>query len=159
MEVRMTIHRLQRRIGHNSSQVTKNLRMFVDPHADGRSMWARRWNDLVLMHANDLGGFDMLSEAQLSICKRAAALECQLESLEGKMSTGEAIDVDQYARLARTLARLFELIGIKRLARPIAPEDELARALNGYAGGPVDDDESDEPAPIEEGLDREPGEA
>jgi hypothetical protein len=58
---------------------------------DGRTAWAKRWNDLVLTHANDLGGFDMLSEAQLSICRRAAAIECELESMEGKMSTGQLI--------------------------------------------------------------------
>jgi hypothetical protein len=85
--------------------------MFVDV-GDGRSAWARRWNDLVLTHASDLGGYDMLSEAQLSICRRAAAIECELESMEGRMSASQPIDIGVYARLTGVLARLLELVGI-----------------------------------------------
>jgi hypothetical protein len=154
----MSNYRLRRSIGDHPSPVTSGRRMFVDSFGDGRTAWARRWSDLVLRHATGLGGYETLSEGQLSICKRAAAIECQLENLEGKMSASQPIELAQYARLTCVLCRLFELIGLKRLARPLNPEDELARALNGYAGQPVDDDD-DEPLPIEEGLDREPGEA
>ncbi len=58
--------------------------------------------------------------------------------------------------------RLLELIGIRRLARPIDPLSDLATGLEAYAQKPIDDDEpnDDEPLPIEEGLNRsEPGEA
>jgi hypothetical protein len=77
------------------------------------------------------------------------------------MSAGQPIDMGQYARLTRCLCRLFELVGIKRLTKPLDPTGELAKAMEAYAGKPVDDDESndDEPLPIEEGFDREPGEA
>jgi hypothetical protein len=102
----MPTRELQRRVGHNSSQVTKGRRMFVDPLADGRSVWARRWNDLVVTHANDLGGFDMLSEAQLSICRRASAIECELESMEGRMSASQPIDIAIYARLTGVFGSL-----------------------------------------------------
>jgi hypothetical protein len=71
-----------------TSPVSQGKRMFLDPLADGRTAWARRWIDLVLLHAADLGGYETLSEAQISICKRAAALECQLEKWEGHMSAG-----------------------------------------------------------------------
>jgi hypothetical protein len=49
----------------------------------------------------------------------------------------------------------------RRLTKPLDPTSELAKALEAYPGKPVDDDESndDEPLPIEEGFDREPGEA
>jgi hypothetical protein len=139
----MTSFRLQRRIGGYASPVTSGKRLFVDPLADGRSAWARRWNDLVLRHAADLGGYETLSEAQISICKRAAAIECQLESLEAKMSASEAIDLAVYARLTGVLCRLFELVGIKGQAR-LDPQAELARALAGYPATVVDDDD-DEP--------------
>jgi hypothetical protein len=43
---------------------------------DGRSAWGRRWRDLILSHANDLGGIELLSEAQISICRRVSAMEC-----------------------------------------------------------------------------------
>jgi hypothetical protein len=105
-------YRLQQSIGRKASSVTTGTRMFVDPFADGRSAWARRWNDLVLMHAADLGGLDMLSEAQISICRRASAIECELEAMEGRMSAGTPIDIAVYARLTGCLARLLELVGI-----------------------------------------------
>jgi hypothetical protein len=137
----MPIYPLRRTIGHNSSPVTKGTRMFVDPLADGRSAWARRWNDLILMHAADLGGLDMLSEAQISICKRSAAIECQLESLEGHMSASAPVDLAVYARLTGVLCRLFELVGIKRLTKPLDPLSEFAKGVEGYAAAPVDDDD------------------
>jgi len=63
-----------RPVGHTSSRVTKGKQLFVEL-GDARSAWARRWNDLVLTHASDLGGYETLSEAQLSICRRVSALE------------------------------------------------------------------------------------
>lgn len=151
-------YRLQHSLSRKPSSVTNGTRMFVDPLADGRTVWARRWNDLVLTHANDLGGFDMLSEAQLSICRRASAIECELEAMEGRMAQGQPLDVGAYARLTGCLARLLELVGIRRLARPIDPTSELAKALQAYPVPPVDED-ADEPLPIEAGLEHEPGEA
>jgi hypothetical protein len=91
--------------------------MFVDL-GDGRTAWARRWSDLTLAHANDLGGLEMLSEAQISICRRAAALECELESMEGRMSAGIPVEIEVYGRLASRLCRMLELIGIKALSAP-----------------------------------------
>ena len=152
--------RLRRSITNNPSPVTSGKRMFVDL-GDGRSAWARRWNELVLTHASDLGGYDMLSEAQISICKRAATLECELESMEGCKSAGLPVDIEVYGRISGRLCRMLELIGTRRLTRPIDPLSEFAKAVEGYALAPVDDDEDDEdePLPIEEGMDRKPGEA
>src|SRR5262245_25079912 len=102
-----------------------------------------------------------ISEAQLSICRRAAALECELEATEARLSEGQQVDLDQYARLTSRLCRLFELIGTRRLTRPVDPLSELAKAVEGYAAAPIDDDDGDEnePLSIEEAMDREPGEA
>src|SRR5215510_7534527 len=104
------------RSGHNSSKVTKGKRTFV-ALGDGRTAWARRWGDLILAHANDLGGAELLSEAQISICRRASTMECELEAMEGRMSAGLPVDTDAYGRLASRLCRLFEIIGVRRLAR------------------------------------------
>jgi len=59
--------------------------------------------DLILAHVNDLGGLEMVSEAQLPICRRASAMECELEAMEARMSAGETVDPDQYGRLAGRL--------------------------------------------------------
>jgi len=75
-----------------------------------------------------LGGPELLSEAQISIIRRCSAMECELEAMEGCISFGQTVDLDQYGRLCGRLARLFELIGIKRLARPVDPTSDLAKA-------------------------------
>ena len=136
--------------------------MFTDPLADGRTVWARRWRDLVLLHASDLGGMELLSAAQVSVCKRAATLETMLEKWEGEMSTGRPVDADAYGRATARLCRLFTLVGIRRVARATDPLGEYAAAVERYAATPIDDDGSDdEPAAIEQGFDKssEPGEA
>ena len=136
-------------------------RVFVEG-GDGRGAWTHRWKTLVAAHATDLGG-EGLSEAQISICRRAATMEIALEQIEARMSEGQDIDLDQYGRSASRLCRMLELVGIKRQARPIDPLSELAKALEAYPSEPIDDDDDgdeNEPLPIEEGLDRtEPGEA
>jgi hypothetical protein len=62
-----------------SSKVTTGRRMFAEG-GDGRTAWGRRWRDLCLSHANDLGGPELLSEAQVSI-RRVGAIECELEAM------------------------------------------------------------------------------
>jgi hypothetical protein len=106
----MTVVRIcGKRIGERS-KVTNGSRAFVE--GDGRSPWARRWSDLIYAHVNDLGGPERISEAQLSICRRASAMECELEQMEGRMSTGEAVDTDQYG--ADLPGKFFYLTGIIR---------------------------------------------
>ena len=103
-------------VGHNSSRVTNGKQMFVDL-GDARSAWARRWADLIVAHVNDLGGLEMISEAQLSICRRASAMECELEAMEARMSAGQTVDIDQYGRLSGRLCRLLELDQAARSAQ------------------------------------------
>src|SRR5215471_7090616 len=81
-----------------SSRVSTGQKLFVEG-GDGRSAWGRRWRDLCLSHAADLGGTELLSEAQVSIIKRASAMESTLESMEAHVDTG------QYGRLAVRLCR------------------------------------------------------
>ena len=68
---------------------------------------------------SDLGGPDAgLSEAQLSLVRRASALEVELELAEGKLSRGEPVDLDLFGRLLGQLRRVLEAIGLERRARP-----------------------------------------
>ena len=71
----------------------------------------------------------MISEAQFALCKRAAALECELEQLEGRLSQGEQVDLDSYGRAASHLRRILETLGLVRRAVDItrrAQEDREA---------------------------------
>lgn len=101
------------------SAVTNGKRVFVD--GDGNAAWTRRWRDLVLAHEHDLGGTDVLSEAQLSLVRRVATIEIELEQLEGKLSKGKTVDLDGYTRAASHLRRILESLGLKRVPRDVTP--------------------------------------
>lgn len=104
------------------SAVTNGNRLFV--RGDAESAWSRRYRDLIAAHASDLGGADLLSEAQSSLIRRAAAIECELEQFEGKLSMGEEVDLDIFTRSASHLRRLHETLGIGRVARVVMPTIE-----------------------------------
>lgn len=105
--------------------------MFADGSHEGP--WARRFRDLVMLHEEDLGARETLSEAQLSLCRRVATFEVELEQMEGKLSKGEPVDLDLYNRMTGTLGRTLDRLGLKRVARNIGPTDiyEYARQKNG----------------------------
>jgi hypothetical protein len=99
------------------SAVTNGARSFI--LGDGNSSWYRRFKDIVELHISDLGGHQGLSEALLSLVRRAATLEVELERLEGQLSLGAEIDLDAYSRVTNTLRRTLESIGLKRVAREV----------------------------------------
>jgi hypothetical protein len=102
------------------SRVTTGRAVFVE--GDGNSRWARRYRDLISAHCQDLGGIDLLSGAQLSLIRRASAIELELEQMEGKLSMGQSVDLDVFTRSASHLRRLFETIGIERRAKTVTPD-------------------------------------
>lgn len=110
------------------SRVTNGRSLFVD--GDGRSPWARRWRDLQSLYADDLGGVSTLSEFQLGLVGTAATLRCELERLEGQLSLGASIDLDQFGRLAGHFRRIVETLGIERSARDVTPTlEQIAKHM------------------------------
>jgi hypothetical protein len=112
------------------SAVTNGKRLFVEGNAN--SAWSRRYRDLICGHVSDLGGRAHLSEAQISLIKRASAIECELEQMEGRLSMSLPIDLDAYTRAVGHLRRTLETLGIKREARDItsSSESRLSRLLD-----------------------------
>lgn len=102
------------------SAVTNGTRMFVE--GDGNSPWARRWRDLVALHADDIGGAETLSEAQMSLCKRVATIEVELEQMDGKLSMGQSVDLDAYTRASGHLRRILDSLGIARKQKDVTPD-------------------------------------
>ena len=100
------------------SKVTNGRRVFA-VGGDGRGAWTRRWKDIVELHVADAGGRDQMSEAMLSLCRRAATLEIQLEQLECCMSEGDDVDIEIYGRIASHLRRILETLGVERKAKPV----------------------------------------
>jgi hypothetical protein len=101
------------------SAVTNGARLFVE--GSGTSAWSRRYADLIAGHVGDMGGRDMISEAQFSLIKRASCIEVELEVLEGRLSQGELVDLDCFGRGASHLRRILETLGLERKPKDIGP--------------------------------------
>jgi hypothetical protein len=129
-----------------SSAVTSGRKLFVD--GDPNSAWSRRYRDLIAGHISDLGGADLLSDAQISLCRKAATIECQLELWEGAFSRGEEpVHFDVYTRSASHLRRILESLGLKRVPRDV--RDPLEAIAAEYWSHPTNAE------PSEDDLDRE----
>jgi len=85
------------------------------PGIDGRSAAARRYRDLTIAFAADLGGPDKLSEADKALIRQAAALMVRTEDLQGAIVRGDEVDDEQIVRLTNAVARA--LAAIRRKVR------------------------------------------
>jgi hypothetical protein len=108
------------------SAVTNGRRLFVV--GDGNSAWSRRYRDLIAGHLSDLGGTQVLSESQISLVRRASAIECELEQMEGRLSCGESVDLDAFTRAASHLRRILETLGLERRPRNVQTLGEYLAA-------------------------------
>jgi hypothetical protein len=90
---------------------------------DGRSMVARRYRDVAIALADDLGGQDKLSEPAKILVRHAAALTVQVEGLQWKIVASEDVDSEQLVRLSNVLARTLQRLGLNkpRVAREPSP--------------------------------------
>jgi hypothetical protein len=112
---------------HARSRVTNGSSIL--PGIDGRSTWVRRLRDLMGLHLVDLGGPDVTSEAERSLIRRASTLTVELEHLELRFALADQAgqpadpaDLDLYQRMANSLRRHLEAVGIKRVPRDITPK-------------------------------------
>jgi hypothetical protein len=86
-------------------------------NSDGRTAWARRYRDLVVMLSDDAGGAESLSELKLGLIRRVAALTIEAERLEVRLAEGEEVDIDLLARTSSHIRRISETIGLNRAMR------------------------------------------
>ncbi len=87
--------------------------------ADGRSPQARRYRDLIAEMTNDLGGAEVLSEAQRQLIRRAAGLSVQAEAVEAAILNGKDIDLAAYVTATNALRRVLDTLGLKRVAKEV----------------------------------------
>jgi hypothetical protein len=125
------IERTPSRSKRPRSAVTSGRKLFTEGNPN--TAWSRRYFDLVSHHVHDISageGKDALTAAQLSLIKRASAIECELERLDARLSIGEEVDLGGYGRAASHLRRLFEVLGLERRARDITPTlSEITREI------------------------------
>jgi hypothetical protein len=111
--------RPQSRAKRPRSAVTSGRKLLLA--GDPNSAWSRRYHDLLGGHVADLGGADMLSEAQAALCRDAACLEIELERMRGLLSANEQVDLDLYGRVAGQRRRILETLGLERKAKDVTP--------------------------------------
>jgi hypothetical protein len=107
----------------NRSRVTNGTELL--PGLEGRSLLARRFRDLIAQHTMALGGESNVSQAQLSLIRRAAALTVELERWETRFADDDGakpLALDQYQRCLNSLRRVLESLGLERKSRDITPE-------------------------------------
>jgi hypothetical protein len=99
---------------------------------------------LLSLHITDLGGEDVVSTAEHSICRRIAAVTVELELLERKFALkgkgASPKDLDLYFRGSNSLRRLLEAIGLKRVARDVTPD--LQNYIANHPATVAEDDEA-----------------
>jgi hypothetical protein len=101
---------------------------------DHRSARMRRLKDLIGGHVADLGGRDLISEAEFCLVRRAAILTLELELLEAKFEDNDgakAQELESYARVASSCRRILESLGLRRRMRDVTPSlgEILAQGL------------------------------
>jgi hypothetical protein len=122
------------------SRVTNGRRMVEG--VDSRSREGRRFRDLQIAYADDLGGPDGLSEAQKALVRQAATLQIQAERVQASVLRGEAVDEEQLTRLSNALARVLAALRAKAEPRDAAPSlaDYLATHYPAPASSKAEDD-------------------
>lgn len=96
------------------SRITNGKKLFAN--IDGRTADARRYRDLCVSLADDLGGEARLTEAQRALVRQAGAMIVQSERLQSAALRGDLVDVEQLTRLANAATRILSRLGIKRAA-------------------------------------------
>ena len=81
---------------------------------------------MVQQHLADLGGVANTSQSEQVLVRRAAMLTLQLERMEHHWATtndGEASSkqIETYQRVANSLRRLLESLGLRRRPRDVTP--------------------------------------
>ncbi|PDT24457.1 hypothetical protein CO674_07170 [Rhizobium hidalgonense] len=80
---------------------------------DNRSALGRRYRDLCMSFADDLGGAASLNEPQRALVRQVAAVTVESEKLQAAIIRGEAVDAENLVRLNNLQARLVKQLDIK----------------------------------------------
>jgi hypothetical protein len=92
---------------------------------DGRSLWARRFRDLLALHLADMGGEANVSASELAILRRACCQLVELERMECRFALEEhgpdpqALNLHQ--RISNSLRRNLTTLGLKRRPKDVTP--------------------------------------
>ncbi|WP_363347934.1 hypothetical protein [Methylocystis echinoides] len=117
------------------SAVSNGTRLFAEPGVDARTIWARRFRDLCISFANDLGGLESLTELQVCLIRRAASLSVASEKLEARLAAGEPVDAEVMSRLTGQLSRVADALGLGK-SKPAVDVDATLDDILARRRGP-----------------------
>lgn len=86
---------------------------------DGRTGIAQVMRERYQSFTADLGGADLLSYAQRSLCERAIWLEYWIASQERELAENKAFDVSRWTQATNSLQGIFSKLGLERQARNV----------------------------------------
>lgn len=101
---------------------------------DGRSLIARRYNEISSALIRDLGGDDVVGEAQRQLVRRVTTLAVQCELVEVALANGEPFDLAAYSTASNTQNRILATLGLRRHARDITP----GKSVDAHAAAMMD---------------------
>lgn len=138
---RLANPRFRTRVGNGKT-------LFLDPGIDGRTIQARRFQELYAQGVSDLGGD--LSMAQQGILRMAVAITVDCEMAQAALVAGAPFDVAKFSTASNAARRLYETLGIQRKARDVTPslDDYLSQHPDVAPAHPLatsDTDEDEEP--------------
>ena len=106
-------------VSHQSVSASKRNRSAITNSSwllsgvDNRKGLGRRYRDLCVGFADDLGGREKLNSQQEAMIRQAAGVTLEVEKLQAAIVTGEAIDHEMLVRLSNLQSRLIKQLGIK----------------------------------------------
>lgn len=100
---------------------------------DNRSALGRRYRDLCMSFADDLGGAEALTEPQKALVRQLAAVTVESEKLQSSIVRGETVDHEGLVRLTNLHARLLKQLGVKANKTRKRSQAEILAARRGAA--------------------------
>lgn len=110
----------------NRSAVSNGSRLLEG--VDGRSALGRRYRDLSMSLADDLGGADKLSTVQAAMVRQLAGVMVESERMQAAIVRDEQIDREQLVRLSNLQARLIHKLGLGKSK----PAEDAPPTLHDY---------------------------
>jgi hypothetical protein len=100
---------------------------------DGRTRPAIKFRETAAALADDLGGVEALTRAQMELIRRASGFAVLGDQVEERLVRGEEIAIDQYVNIAATQSRILRSLGLKRVPKDVTIrlEDVEAGLIDG----------------------------
>lgn len=109
--------------GKRANRRTVSTECHYLPNVDQRTSAARRYRDLAMAYADELGGEAKLSEVDKALVRQAAALVVRSEEMQGALIRGDGINDEQLTRLTNAATRALQ--ALRRKAKPKADAPDL----------------------------------